>query len=161
MTKTTEKSTCKSCKKANTPSKRNLGLWGGLILAILPKCPFCVLAYTGTLALCSKDSLQVLDHTFSSAATIVFTSFFSLITLLSIYLNKRGNRTRFALMISAAGTIMVLCSAAFYGGIALYYAGVAIIFAGAWLNGSLLYFINKAKQAFSSSIFYQATKRSV
>lgn len=119
------------------------------------------MAYTGTLALCSKDSLQVLDHTFSSATTLVFTSFFSLITLLSIYLNKRGTRTHFALMISMAGTAMVICSAAFFGGMALYYAGVVVIFAGAWLNGSLLYFINKAKQAFSSSVFYQSAKQSV
>jgi hypothetical protein len=156
-----QKNNCKSCKKANTPPIRNLGLWAGLILAILPKCPFCVMAYTGTLALCSKDSLQVLDHTFSSATTLVFTSFFSLITLLSIYLNKRGTRTHFALMISMAGTAMVLCSAAFFGGMALYYAGVVVIFAGAWLNGSLLYFINKAKQAFSSSVFYQSAKQSV
>jgi hypothetical protein len=160
MTKTTQKSNCNSCKKANTPSKRNLGLWGGLILAILPKCPFCVMAYTGTLALCSKETVQVLDHSFSSATTIAVTSFFCLFTLAGIYLNNRGNRTRFALMISAAGTIIVLCSAAFYGGIALYYAGVAIIFAGAWLNGSLLYFINKAKQIFSSPVFYRPSKRS-
>jgi hypothetical protein len=158
MNSIAQKTNCKSCKKTNAPAKRNLGLWAGLMLAILPKCPFCVMAYTGTLALCSKDSVQVLDHTFSSAATIVFTSFFCLLIVGSIYLNKRGNRTRFALMISLAGSAMVVCSAAFYGGMALYYTGVATIFAGAWFNGSLLYFIKKAKQVFTSAALYKSSK---
>lgn len=161
MNSIAQKTNCKWCKKTNAPAKRNLGLWAGLMLAILPKCPFCVMAYTGTLALCSKDSVQVLDHTFSSTATILFTSLFSLLTLAAIYLNKRGSRTRVALMISTSGTVMVICSAAFYGGMALYYTGVATIFAGAWLNGSLLYFIKKAKQVFTSAALFKSSKQAV
>lgn len=159
--KAIEKNTCLTCGKNNRVSKRNFGLVGGLLLALLPKCPFCIMAYSGTLMLCGKNSASISEYTYTSTATILLTSFFCLVTLLSIYFNKRGTRTRYALLISLFGTCLVIISTLFYGGWSLYYTGVAVIFAGVWLNGSLLYFINRAKQVFGAAPYYKSRKASL
>jgi hypothetical protein len=155
------KNTCQTCGKNNRVSKRNFGLLGGLLLALLPKCPFCIMAYSGTIMLCGKDSVSASDYTSTSATTIALTSFFCLLTLLSIYFNKRGTRTGYALLISIFGTGLVISSTLFYGGWSLYYTGVSVIFAGVWLNGSLLYFISKAKQIVGVAPYYKSRRPSL
>lgn len=159
--KAIEKNNCTTCRKKDRISQKSYGLLGGLLLALLPKCPFCVMAYSGTLMLCGKNTVSESHYTATSAATIIITSFFCLLTLLSIYFNKRGTRTRYALFISTFGTCLVISSTLFYGGWGLYYTGVAVIFAGVWLNGSLLYFINKAKQIFGTTAYYKSQKPSL
>ncbi len=159
--KAIKKNNCTACRKKNRIPKKSFGLFGGLLLALLPKCPFCIMAYSGTLMLCGKDSVVVSNYTHTSSLTILLTSLFCLVTLLSIYFNKRGTRTGYALLISVFGTCLVISSTLFYGGWSLYYTGVAVIFAGVWLNGSLLYFINKAKQIFSAAPYYKSRKASL
>jgi hypothetical protein len=159
--KAIEKNNCTTCRKKDRISKKSYSLLGGLLLALLPKCPFCIMAYSGTLMLCGKDTVSESHYTSTSTATIVLTSFFCLLTLLSIYFNKRGNRTHYALLISTIGTCFVISSTLFYGGWSLYYTGVAVIFTGVWLNGSLLYFVNKAKRAFGTEQYYKSQKSSV
>jgi hypothetical protein len=155
-----EKKSCKSCpKKTHTPT-RNYGVWGGLLLALLPKCPFCVMAYSGTLMLCSKDSIAVTEYTNISATTIVFTSFFCLLALVGIFFNKRGIRTNYALLLAIVGSCLVMTGVLYDGGWTLYYGGVALLFAAVWLNGSLWYFINKAKAFFHTHFFHSSQKQS-
>lgn len=146
----TAKNNCQPCAKKHAAPKKNYGVWIGLLLAILPKCPFCVMAYSGTLMLCSKDAVIVSTHTNTSGITIIFTSIFCLLSVVGIYFNKRGIRTRYALGMAIAGACMIMTSVLLSGGLMLYYCGVAFIFAGVWLNGSMLYFVNKAKHFFST-----------
>jgi hypothetical protein len=159
--KAIEKNNCTSCRKKDRVSKKSFGLLGSLLLALLPKCPFCIMAYSGTLMLCGKDTVSESHYTSTSTATIILTSFFCLLTLLSIYFNKRGSRTRYALLISTIGTCFVISSTLFYGGWGLYYTGVGIIFTGVWLNGSMLYFACKLKQFFDSGIYHKSEKPSL
>lgn len=144
-----EKKNCQPCAKKNAPPKKNYGVWAGLLLAVLPKCPFCIMAYSGTLMLCSKDAVTVSTHTNTSVITTILTSLFCLLSIFGIYFNKRGVRTLYALTMAMAGACMVMTSVLLYGGLGLYYGGVVFIFAGVWLNGSLLYFVHKAKHFFS------------
>jgi hypothetical protein len=154
-----EKKNCRSChNKTTSHHRKHYGIWSGLLLALLPKCPFCVMAYSSTLVLCSKDSVAVSTHTNSSVVTAIITSFFCLLAVAGIYFNKRGTRTRVALWMSMAGTSMVMTGVLFFGGWVLYYSGVVILFAAVWLNGSLLYFINKGKAFFSFVGFYKPVK---
>jgi hypothetical protein len=143
------KKNCESCSKKQASPKKNYGVWVGLLLAVLPKCPFCIMAYSGTIMLCGKDAVTITTHTNTSLVTTLLTSVFCLLSIIGIYLNNRGARTKYALFTAIAGTIMVLTSVLWYGGLELYYSGVALIFAGVWLNGSLLYFVNKANQFFT------------
>jgi CDP-diglyceride synthetase len=63
--------------------------------------------------------------------------------LLSITLNYRDARSRYALLLAAVGCLLIMCSVCAGGGLPLYYAGVVLVFTGVWLNASLLYIIGK------------------
>ena len=132
---------CSSCVPDKIQAKPEVrpGLITTLLLVILPKCPFCVLAYSSTLVMCGKDSFFTDVRHHQSPLTIALTAALSLVVLLSIALNYRDRRSGWALAVVSAGALLALWSTARGGGEVLYYMGVACIAAGVWLNGSLLY----------------------
>ena len=137
---------CKPCRKrkAVSENKKPVGLLTTILLVLLPKCPFCLMAFSSTVILCGEaGTLSELSHSSSSAATIFITSFFCVSVLLSIFFNYRDIRTRYALLLAAAGCILIMYSICVGGGLPLYYAGVVLVFIGVWLNASLLYIIRK------------------
>ncbi len=83
---------CGSCKKAIAP-KDNHSWITGVMMVVLPKCPFCVFAYSSTIMLCGKDSVTSKTSFHYSEMTVLFTAILCSITLLSIALNRRGKRT--------------------------------------------------------------------
>jgi len=137
---------CKPCKKKKIVSneKKRLGLLTTLLLVLLPKCPFCLLAFSSTVMLCGKAG-GVYELTHSSSITILATAFFCLLILISILFNYRDARTKYALLLVSTGCLLVMCSVGIGGGLALYYAGIALLFIGVWLNASLLYVINTVR----------------
>ena len=137
---------CKPCKKKKIVSEgdKPVGLLTTIFLVLLPKCPFCLMAFTSTFILCGKaGGVSEMTDTSSSATTIFITSFFCVSVLLSIRLNYRDIRTKYALLIAATGCLLILFSVSVGGGLPLYYAGVLLVFFGVWLNASLLYIIRK------------------
>jgi len=138
------------CKKKNMEivSRNQTGLLGGILLALLPKCPFCYMAFSGTLMLCGNGS-GMFTRTFSSLPTQIFSVAFCQLILLFIVLNFRDKRTLYAIALAVVGSAMVIYSTTIAGGIMLYYCGVVMIFLGVWLNASLLYFINRIRKHFT------------
>lgn len=137
---------CKPCKKKRIVSndKKRLGLLTTLLLVILPKCPFCLLAFSSTVILCGKaGGIYKLTH--NSSTTILVTSFFCFLVLISILFNYRDARTKYALLLVVTGCLMVMYSVCIGGGLLLYYCGVILLFGGVWLNASLLYVIRKIR----------------
>jgi hypothetical protein len=134
----------KKCGGAlKTGLKKNTNILSGILLVILPKCPFCIMAYSGTVMLCGKDTLIEQHYTQISPLSVSLTAFFCLIIIGGLLLNYRGARTKYALGLSALGTMTVMQSVASSGGQQLYYLGVAILFIAVWLNGSLLFILRK------------------
>src|SRR5689334_14135261 len=119
---------CKNRSKKILPQKQT-GFVAGILLALLPKCPFCYMAFSGTLMLCGNGG-GMFTRTFSSLPTQIFSIIFCLLILLFIILNFRGKRTLCAIALAAAGSAMVICSTTIAGGLMLYYPGVVIIFFG-------------------------------
>jgi CDP-diglyceride synthetase len=136
---------CKPCKKRKIKpeGKKQFGLLTTILLVLLPKCPFCLMAFSSTIMLCSEAGVVVKSAHSTSAATILITSFFCLLVLLSIILNYRDARTKYALLFAAAGCFLIMYSVRVGGGLPLYYSGVILVFIGVWLNASLLYIIGK------------------
>lgn len=120
---------------------------GNLLLVLMPKCSFCVMAYTSTALLCTKDETIVASSLHASPLTISITAILSLLIVGGILLNRRGTRTWYALGVALAGMSMMLASVAWGGGEALYYAGNAAVFAGIWINGSLLNLWKQIRQS--------------
>jgi drug/metabolite transporter (DMT)-like permease len=126
--------------KNQVKENKNGYLSSVILLAILPKCPFCIMAYTSTAILCSNKTIET---TSNSSSTIFITSLLSLLILVGIFFNYRGKRTYWSLFIVSIGIIFTLYSVIKDGGSQLYYLGIAIIIFGTWLNGSFLYFAKK------------------
>jgi hypothetical protein len=68
---------------------------------------------------------------------------FALLTFIITAYNYKGWRTRFALLIIAAGCALVIYSELFNGLLQTYYWGCSLLMIGIWFNGSLLFFANK------------------
>ena len=136
---------CKPCRKRKTVTdgKKQFGLPTTILLVLLPKCPFCLMAYSSTFMLCGEAGVIARSEHSSSPATILVTSFFCLLALLSIILNYRDVRTKYSLLLSAAGCLLIMYSVCLGGGLPIYYTGVMLVFIGVWLNASLLYIISK------------------
>ena len=137
---------CKPCNKRKEVSekKKPVGLLTTIFLILLPKCPFCLMAFSSTVILCGEaGGVSEITNSYSSATTFFITSFFCVTVLLSILLNYRDIRTKYALLMAATGCLLIMCTVSVGGGLPLYYAGVMFVFIGVWLNGSLLYIIRK------------------
>jgi hypothetical protein len=134
----------KSCAPCKNSSKKVLfqkqtGVVAGILLALLPKCPFCYMAFSGTLMLCGNGS-GMFTRTFSSLPTQIFSVTFCLLILLFIILNFRDKRTLYAIALAVVGSAMVIYSTTIAGGLMLYYSGVVMIFFSVWLNASFALF---------------------
>jgi hypothetical protein len=143
---------CRQCRKAKKPADKHTWLTG-MLMVILPKCPFCVFAYSSTIMLCSKDSFTSKTNLHHSGSTILFTVILCVFTLAGIGFNWRGRRTTYAIGIALTGCLMAVFSVLYGGGELLYYSGVLLIFAGVWFNGSMLYVINRVKNKLTSPLY--------
>ncbi len=144
---------CKPCKRKRTTiiRKENAGLFNGILLALIPKCPFCFMAYSSTAMLCGKSGAMISKQSFTSSASILITALFCLIALACIIFNYRDTRTKYAIALAASGSVLVIISVTVTGGLPLYYGGVFLVFIGVWLNASLLYFVKKIKRTVESN----------
>jgi hypothetical protein len=120
---------------SKSKGKAYFSFFNFFVLAILPKCPFCIMAYTSTAVLCSN---KVIHETSNSPFTISITLVFIGLVFLSFYKNYKDQRTIFAAMLSAVASIFILYSVIKDGGNPLYYSGIALLFLGIWINGSLV-----------------------
>ncbi len=131
---------CNHCPDRQTAVRPKMGIASWLLLALLPKCPLCIMAFTSTAILCGEGAITNVSRTHNSPLTISITAVLGLMTLLAVVLNRKGIRTFYALGLSILGLAMVLFSVIRNGGQPLYYAGIAFIFLGVWMNGSLPWF---------------------
>lgn len=136
---------CNSCKKQKTVSgaKKQVGLLTTILLIILPKCPFCLMAYSSTLMLCGEAGVVSDQITHTSSITIFILSLLCFVVLLSILLNYQGARTIYALLLTATGCFLIFYSACIRGGLPLYYSGISFLFIAMWLNANLQFLINR------------------
>ncbi|MBL7770852.1 MAG: hypothetical protein JNK20_17885 [Flavipsychrobacter sp.] len=128
---------CSPCNDEVVPSpgkKKGLGLLSGIVLAVLPKCPFCFVAFSSTLVLCGKGESVSQSISLSSAPTILFASVFCLLAILSIALSYKDYRTRYALLVAIGGTACIMTSVLLSGGELLYYFGVLLIMGAVAIN---------------------------
>ena len=123
-------------KKKNKRS-RSYGLFSGLLLLIIPKCPFCFMAFSSALLICSDNGIDHSSRTFYSTTTLILTALFSILALFSIFLNLRPGRGVYSLLLAGLGNIAILFSVTTGGGLTLYYSGAFLVLAGVVLNSGL------------------------
>ena len=122
---------CRSSKRLNYSS------WVPVfIIAVLPKCPFCVMAYSGAISLCSGNMYFPNSHAYSAYIIVGL----SIITLSGIILNNKGRRTIIAAIVATIGILFLAISQFYSLSEHLYYLSVGLLFFGIWYNGSFHYF---------------------
>ena len=139
MKKTHNKS-CR-CRKGHKIEKRGrfLPVLTGLVIAFLPKCPFCIMAYSSAITLCS--GAQIYDHnpTWVSYISIGLAA----LTLIIVLWNFKGIRTWIAATLVLLGSYFILDSELRTGDFENYYWGVGCLLMGVWVNGSFGYFYKR------------------
>jgi uncharacterized membrane protein YczE len=141
----TTKENC-SCKKQQTRRVKNtLPIVLSVIIAILPKCPFCILGYSSVMTLCSG-----VHTTFLPSVGGYFPIIISLVVVSSFFLNYKGQRTLVALFLAIVASLFIGVACFVNGGASLYYIGVMLLFAGVLYNGKWLYYQRFLKEKLSA-----------
>jgi hypothetical protein len=136
---------CKA-KRAVRPDRVG-GFWSGLLLLLVPKCPFCYMAFSTTLVFCGKDSTEHFTRTFHSVTTLLITGIFCTAALLSILLYYRPRQGKYALWFCLPGIAAVLFSVTSGGGMILYYTGVIVVLTGILRNSGAWFLLKKKSEA--------------
>lgn len=111
----------------------------GVLIVLLPKCHFCLLAYSSAITLCSGT--KIYNH--SPAWTSYISISLALLTLALVLINYKGLRTLFAASLVIIGCLLISYSELKTGEIAFYYGGTFALLFGVWVNGSFYHFFRK------------------
>ncbi len=112
-------------------------MWSGLLLLLVPKCPFCFMAFSPVLVLCGETGTEHSTRIFYSTTTLLVSAIFCLTALLSIILYYRPGSGKYALLFVLAGILAVLTSVTAIGGTPLYYLGAVLVLTGLLRNSGL------------------------
>ena len=128
-------------KHVNVNAGSSFSWLSGILIALIPKCPFCILAYSSAITVCSSKSLAAYTPDWTSSVSIAF----SFLTLIITLYNYKGYRTQLACLLILIGSSLIVYSEIFTGVLTTYYWGCAILILGVWTNGSLPFFISSVK----------------
>lgn len=131
---------CHCKKRVVKKGSGRLSWMAGLIIAILPKCPFCILAYSSAITMCGAAGLEEHTPVWSSYISI----FFALLTFIFIASNFRGWRTVFSMVLVLLGSVGIVWSELMSGSLIQYQWGTFFLLTGIWVNGSFLSIMRKA-----------------
>lgn len=133
----------KSCRSDLNPKikkkRSSYPILIGILIAILPKCPFCIAAYSSAIVLCSGTKLYNQSPDWTNYISIIL----AFVTLLMIVLNYRGKRTWYAAALVLFGSALIIRTELFTGDLKEYYYGAFALLLGVWLNASFLFFYRK------------------
>lgn len=118
--------------------------WTGIVLILLPKCPFCVLTYSGAVGLCGAANYGNTYPAWSVGLTLAF--LVGMFVMLQY--NFKGKKTLVAELLLAVGGATMLSYMMFDLAESTFYLSTVLVLFSAWLNGSFMHFysvlINKS-----------------
>jgi hypothetical protein len=137
-------STCKEDKKKIWAG--NSSIFSMLLVILIPKCPFCIMAYTSAISMCGGADMYFSQNNWVSYIPIVL----SLVVIALIFMNRRGKRTNVALALATVGFILILLTHQLILTAVWYNAGTILLLLAIWLNGSFSSFVSSIKSVNSS-----------
>ena len=130
----------KQCKKCDTTEKvhtfRNSSFFSSILVILLPKCPFCIMAYSSAITVCGGQSIYMDANNWVSYIPLILS--FAILCL--ILLNHRGKRTWLAASVATLSISSILLSHQLVIAPVFYDLGGAGLLIAIWMNGSLLHF---------------------
>ncbi len=131
--------TCKHHSACRKKEKTYISWLPAIFIAILPKCPFCIMAYSGAMSMCSGKMFSPNADAYSGYIIIGL----SLLILFSILLNHKGTKTWIAAFIVLIGIGLLTMSQYQTMSESLYYVASFLLFFGIWFNGSFTFFYKR------------------
>ncbi len=138
---TKEETTCCKSKRVltldkNPPKKGGiLSFISAALIILLPKCPFCIAAYSGAVMMFYEVDAASLAPIFTHVKPLL-----GLLVLTSILLNFKGKKSKIAVSITAAAFTLLLLEVYFNIHLIPTWIVYAGFFFGAWYNGNFVHF---------------------
>ncbi len=130
---------CHSCGRENKKEKDSkLSFLSSLLVIIIPKCPFCIMAFSSAMTVCGGQSYYMSHNNWVSLIPLVLAA----VVVVMIARNFRDIRTFLALAISIFSTIMLILSHQLIISEVYFTIGSIMLVFSVWLNGSFISFVN-------------------
>jgi len=128
---TTNVQSC-GCKRQEKQRKRQrMSFLLTVIVAILPKCPFCAFGYSSVLVMCSGAKIHQYEANSMGYLSIIL----AVAVLVSLFWNYKGRKTLLAASVAILGMLPLIYAQRFSGNPYEYFAGTALILLAVLLNG--------------------------
>lgn len=128
------------CKRQEKQRKRQrMSFLLTLIVAILPKCPFCAFGYSSVVVMCSGAKI----HQYEANNTGYLSIGLAVAVLISLFWNYKGRTTLIAATLAILGMLPLIYAQRFSGNPLEYFAGTALILLAVLLNGRWFRTLNK------------------
>ena len=130
------RTTCACPSKKKKHAKGKYSILSGILIALIPKCPYCILAYSSAITMCSGTKLYAHTPSWTSYLLLAL----AVLTILFIIMNYKGKRTIIAASLAALGSLLMLTSQFYTFDINHYYIGTFLLLFGVWVNASFRFF---------------------
>ena len=134
-------SNCNCHPSKNVNKASSVSVLSSFLLIILPKCPFCIMAYSSAITICGGPDMYLMSNNWVSFVPLALALFINVMLLL----NWRGRRTFNALLVSLVGFSLILMTHQLILSSGFYNLGAMLLFMSIWLNGSFIYLLNKVR----------------
>ena len=124
---------CPSDKKIETYKKASV--LSTFLVIIIPKCPFCVMAYSSAITICGGHNMYLVSNNWISYVPLAL----ALLIITLLWLNRRGTRTWYALLGALLGLALILGALQLILSPFYYNIGATLLFLSIWVNGSFMY----------------------
>ena len=99
----------------------------GFIILILPKCPFCLVAYSSTITLCSATTLLAHNTHHTDIGAYIAIGMGVIISACILFTYKNNSCNRLALSAAIAGLLLICLGIFREESIPTYYTGAALL----------------------------------
>jgi len=113
-----------------TLKTRTASFLGSIIILLLPKCPFCLVAYSGTITLCGTAGVftQTKHHTDWGAYAAIFISILITVSMMLTYKLSRGYFGYLSMAATAVCGLLFMYIGIFQAeSMTCYYTGAALL----------------------------------
>ncbi|MDH5380808.1 MAG: hypothetical protein OEW75_08150 [Cyclobacteriaceae bacterium] len=139
-------SKCFSYVKNN--QKTGTSVLSAVLVALIPKCGLCVMAYSSAIAMCGGGTMYMAENDWVSYIPIIL----SILILFLILKKKKGKRTFIAFIVALAGTFMIVGAHQIWIDFSYYTVGNVMLFLAIWINGSMFSVLHQSGSSVTSKL---------